>query len=267
MKELLNQHPAPPNPLGLFLISKDCNTDSGVFHRCLKENNNIDSTSKFIDYIIPRLKMHHISDDAYNRKKELIDSLKIRNLSTEIPIYPKNKSTQKGNFAEIFLAEYIQETTSTNMPIYRFRYNTNIEQSMKGDDVLLFDLDSNPIRIIVGESKFRGTPSKKAVIDIVDGLKRSSSSELPVSLNFVADRLFENGEVEMGQKVLDCTILLVTNKIQIEYVGFLMSKTNVSDYVNSHTPDDLHNLLMISLGMDSPNNIIEEAFLKLEESI
>ncbi|MFQ6963494.1 MAG: Hachiman antiphage defense system protein HamA [Oscillospiraceae bacterium] len=43
---------------------------------------------------------------------------------------------------------------------YRLRYNTNPDQSMKGDDVLLFDLDSDPVRIVVGESKFRGTPDE-----------------------------------------------------------------------------------------------------------
>ena len=44
---------------------------------------------------------------------------------------------------------------------------------MKSDDVLLFDLDAAPVRIIVGESKFRTTPDKQAVVDIVDGLVRS----------------------------------------------------------------------------------------------
>lgn len=267
MKKLINQHPVAPHPLGIFLSSKDCNTESGVPHRCLLENNNIDSNETFINYMIPLLNKHHISEDSFNRKKELIKSLKIMNLPPNISIYPKNNLTQKGNFAEIFLAEYLQETTDTHMPIYRFRYNTNIEQSMKGDDVLLIDLDSNPVRIIVGESKFRGISSKKAVTDIVDGLRRSSIGGLPVSLNFIADRLFEKGENVMGQKVLNCNMLFAENKIQIDYVGFLMSKKDVAIRINSCTANDLHNLLMISLGMESPNDIIEQSFLKLEESL
>lgn len=65
------------------------------------------------------------------------------------------------------------------LPVYRLRYNTNPDQSMKDDDVLLFDLDSDPVRIIVGESKFRGIPDKQSVIDIVDGLVRSYKAGLP----------------------------------------------------------------------------------------
>ena len=65
-------------------------------------------------------------------------------------------------------------------------------------------MDSNPVRIIVGESKFRGVPDKQAVIDIVDGLVRSNRAGLPVSLMFVADRLFESDNFEMAEKVQNC---------------------------------------------------------------
>jgi len=51
------------------------------------------------------------------------------------------------------LAEYLSSTTDAQLPIYRLRYNTNPDQSMKGDDVLLFDLDAEPVRIIIGESR------------------------------------------------------------------------------------------------------------------
>jgi Cap4 SAVED domain len=106
-----------------------------------------------------------------------------------LPRFPIDPSTRKGNLAEVVLAEYLVAATGIVLPIYRLRYNPNIDQSMKGDDVLAFDLDSNPVRIIVGEAKFRGTSTKKAVEEIVDGLARStkqgsrprSSSSLIVS--------------------------------------------------------------------------------------
>ena len=111
------------------------------------------------------------------------------------------------------------------LPIYRLRYNTNPDQSMKGDDVLLFDLDSDPVRIIVGESKFRGIPDKQSVIDIVDGLVRSYKAGLPISLMFVAERLFQENKPELGRKVQNCAILFATNKLHIDYVGFLMKQS------------------------------------------
>jgi hypothetical protein len=53
------------------------------------------------------------------------------------------------------------------------RYNPNVDQSMKGDDVLAFDLDSHPVRVIVGEAKVRATSTKGSVQEIVTGLVRS----------------------------------------------------------------------------------------------
>ena len=37
---------------------------------------------------------------------------------------------------------YICAASGTCLPVYRLRYNPNIEQSMKGDDVLAFDFTS-----------------------------------------------------------------------------------------------------------------------------
>ena len=158
-------------------------------------------------------------------------------------------------------------TTNMELPIYRLRYNTNPDQSMKGDDVLLFDLDSDPVRIIVGESKFRGTPDKQSVIDIVDGLVRSHKAGLPISLMFVAERLFQENKPELGRKVQNCAILFATNKLRIDYVGFLMSNQNAKNHVNRHTIDNLHNLLMISLGIQSPETIVKKAFEGLESRL
>lgn len=237
---------------------------SGVAHRELTENG---CNDVLIAHIVPALQEHHISPDRLRRHMDLIASLKIANLPKPRTPYPQNLTTQKGNFAEVFLAEYLGSTTTTQLPIYRLRYNPNPDQSMKGDDVLLFDLDSNPVRIIVGESKFRGTPDKQAVLDMVDGLMRSSKAGLPVSLMFVADILFQENKLELGKKVQDCAVLFATNKLHIDYVGLLMSNNNAKNHINKHTENILHNLLVISLGVQNPEIIVAQAFERLEGCI
>ncbi len=158
-------------------------------------------------------------------------------------------------------------TTEAQLPVYRLRYNPNSDQSIKGDDVLLFDLDSDPVRIIVGEAKFRGIPSKQAITDAIDGLVRSNKVGLPISLMFVADRLFEEVKYDMAEKVQNCAILFATNKLRIDYVGLLMSNRNVGNCVNKYTTNELHNLLMISVGIKSPEKIVQKAFTRLEDEI
>ncbi|MHB8963411.1 MAG: Hachiman antiphage defense system protein HamA, partial [Saccharofermentanales bacterium] len=202
--------------------------------------------------------------DAMERRRELLNSLRIANALLPQSPYPQNAITQKANFAEIFLAEYLHSTTEAQIPVYRLRYNPNVEQSMKGDDVLLFDMDSEPVRIIVGEAKFRGTPSKQVVLDIVEGLIRSNRIGLPVSLMFVADRLFEERKYDLAKKVQNCALLFATNLLKIDYVGLLMSNHNASNPVNTHTTNELRNLLMISLKTQSPDAIVQQAFMRLE---
>ena len=151
------------------------------------------------------------------------------------------------------------------MPVYRLRYNPNIEQAMKGDDVLAFDFESNPIRILVGESKFRATPCKSAVKEIVDGLLKSHRNQIPMSLQFVADRLFESGNIDLGKKIAECSKQIAQGRLRLQYVGLLMSNTNAASYVNSHTENKFHNLIMISLGINQPNNLISTCYENIEE--
>ncbi len=260
---IINSHPTDEHPFSISLQSSDADTASGVAHRALMENEHNDVLLK---HMTTALQKHHISLDALQRHQELVDSFKIANLPPPPQSrYPKSFTTQKGNFAEIFLAEEV--TTEAQLPVYRLRYNTNPEQSMKGDDVLLFDLDSKPVRIIVGESKFRGTPTKEAATEIVDGLIRSNKAGLPTSLIFVADRLFEENNLELGKKVQDCALLFARNKLRIDYVGLLMSNHNAKDPINKHTPNNLNHLLMISLGLQNPEIVVKEAFGKLEGEV
>lgn len=261
---IIKNHPNGTHVFSVSLQASDVITESGVAHRQLldMENNDV-----LVNYFIPVLQEHHISHEALKRHRDLIDSLRITNLPQIRSPYPQNLTTQKGNFAEIFLAEYLSTTTETQLPIYRLRYNPNPDQSMKGDDVLLFDLDSNPVRIIVGESKFRGTPDKNSVIEIVDGLVRSNKAGVPISLMFVAERLFQENKPELGEKVQECAVLFAMNNLHIDYVGLLMSNHNAKNPVNKYTSDNLHNLLMISLGMQNPEEVVKQAFAGLEGSL
>jgi hypothetical protein len=178
--------------------------------------------------------------------------------------YPRNSSTRKGNLAEIVLADYVIATTDTHLPIFRLRYNPNVDQSMKGDDVLAFDLDRNPVRILVGEAKFRSTSTAAAVAEIVANLARSHKAGLPVSLQFVADRLFEEGKTDVGRQVMNCAVLFARGILQLEYVGLLLSDLQAATRVDSGTPDTEGPLAMISVALDEPESFVDSCFDGLE---
>lgn len=242
--------------------SVDGDTINKVQHRKLDE---IDG-AKLEEYMLPKIKEQHIDELNYKRRKEILAKLK-----REVPTttytnspFPHAEKTRKGNYAEIFMGEYIQEVTNAELPIYRLRYNPNVEQSMKGDDVLLFDLDSNPKRIIVGEAKFRKTADKQVVVDMINGLLKSKNNIVPISLEFVAERLRGEDKADLAEKVEECAILAVQGKITIDYVGLLMSDNKAHDYVNNYATAPMHNLLMISVSLNSPVTTVVNTFDKVE---
>lgn len=261
---ILGHH--PKDGLGAILKNSDTYTETGVPHRALIEESC--QRDAMVNCIREMLVRHHVSPEALERDKKRREAMKRLGFDKEqshLKRFPTNLSTRKGNLAEVVLAEYLVSATGLELPVYRLRYNPNVDQSMKGDDVLAFDLDSDPVRILVGESKFRTTSTKSAVTEMIEGLVRSHKGGLPASLQFVADRLFEMGDEDTGTKVLDCAKLFALDKLRLDYVGLLISDVQGSKRLDQHTDNSVHRLAVISLGLDSPASIIDPCYDGLEE--
>ena len=248
----------PQNDLfGSYVKSTESSTHSQVPHRILIQEQLLEPFS--IGQVRTALRKHHISPEEFSRRqRKLLEDIGYK----MPPICPKSDTTRKGNFAEVFLAEYTVASSGYNLPVYRLRYNPNIEQSMKGDDVLVFDFNSDPIRILVGEAKFRSVSSKKSVDDIIKALMRSHNVGVPISLQFVATRLFAENNTELGDKVEECACLIANGQLFPYYIGLLVSDNKVNSHVNTHA-SHLKNLVFLSLGLNNPNNFVNACFENL----
>jgi len=187
------------------------------------------------------LARHHASPEAIERGRKRAEAFRALGYDRIADRegarrFPTSEKTKKGNLAEVVLAEYVVAASGLNLPIYRLRYNPNVEQSMKGDDVIAFDLDSKPVRIIVGEAKFRRTPTTPDVQEIADVLLRSYRVGIPASLQFIADRLYEQGRNALAERIDECTLLFVQQELRIDYVGLLLSNADVERRVHEGTP-------------------------------
>lgn len=266
IQEILGNH--PNDGLGTLLSNSDTYTESGIPHRVLVEASC--QRDALVNNIREMLTRHHASPEQIERDKQRQEAMKRLGFESEqsrMKRLPTNPLTRKGNLAEVVLAEYLVSATALSLPVYRLRYNPNVDQAMKGDDVLAFDLDSDPVRIVVGESKFRATSSRAAVTEMIDGLVRSYNGGIPISLQFVADRLFEIGDDKTGRRVLECATLFALDKLRLDYVGFLLSDLRCSEKLNQHTDNSLHRLAVISFGLDSPDSIVDSCYHRLEESL
>lgn len=261
--EIVGPHPVAPHPLGIHFGATDGHTDYGVPHRILDSGrlNEGEFTAVMKQWLIT----HHMSSENLARDRRRREALGRQGLADPNRRFPTNSNTQKGNWAEIILAEYLAGSCGAQLPVYRLRFNPNVDQSMKGDDVLAFDLDSNPIRVLVGEAKFRATPSKQVVEEIVDVLAKSHRAGIPVSLQFIADRLFSEGREALGAKVDECGMLFAQGLLQLDYVGLLVSNSNAAVHVRRNAEATMRRLAIMSLGLNDPEGTISICYQGLEE--
>ena len=261
-EKIVGPHPLPPHPCGNSLAAEDKKTEHNVPHRVLK--NDPQKQNEFVAAMTQWIVNHHVCPENVERDRRRREALERQGLADPTQRLPRNTSTQKGNWAEILLAEYVAASCNAQLPVYRLRYNPNVDQSMKGDDVLAFDFNSVPVRVLVGEAKFRSTSTKVVVGELIDALEKSHSGNIPASLQFVADRLFDSGQDELGAKVAECNTLFAQNRLQLDYVGLLVSNTHAHAHMSSTAQSNVQRLAVMSLVLPDPEAVVAESYAKAE---
>ncbi len=209
---------------------------------------------------------HHADGGRVARIKRQLERLGFDLSKLPSSPFPQADKTRKGNLAEIFLAEYISSSSGATLPIYRLRFNPNVEQSMKGDDVLAFDFSADPVRILVGEAKFRSTPSKNSVQNMVKALLASHRCGVPASLQFIADMLFSSGNSDLGQRIEDCAEMIASGTHDLRYVGLLMSTGKCKETIDEHTEALLPKLVVLSFTSNDLPGFLASCYNHIEES-
>ncbi len=260
IEQIVGPHPLPPHPCGNSLEAVDQKTAHNVPHRVL-ENTPL-KQDEFIAAMTQWVVNHHVSPESIERDRKRREALTRQGFHDPTQRLPTNTSTQKGNWAEILLAEYVAASSNSQLPVYRLRYNPNVDQSMKGDDVLAFDLNSNPVRVLVGEAKFRSTSTKSVVGELINSLEKSHSGNVPASLQFVADRLFDSWQNELGAKVADCNTLFAQNRLQLDYIGLLVSNEKAHAHVSSAGKSNVQRLAVMSLVLPDPEGVVADCYAK-----
>ncbi|MDN5478844.1 MAG: DUF1837 domain-containing protein, partial [Chryseobacterium sp.] len=178
--------------------------------------------------------------------------------------FPASHDTRSGNLTEILLSQYLQTTSGLELLAYKLTYNGNVDQALKGDDCLLFNKTDLASKIITGEAKFRSKPTPKVVRDMVTNLE--GSKRLPISLPFIAQHFTTKGDRIMSGKISDLLFELKGGKVPVVNVGLLLSTKShmlsgdtimqVENNLNTLNP----NLVILSLGIENPVEIIDKAF-------
>lgn len=267
---LIGVHPVAPHIYGLWWNAQDIPETPTKKHRSLTENEAVrdDAINQLAQWIID-YHLHPHQQKIIEQKREILDQVDLSRIVDILAPLPKNESTQKGNLGEIVLIEYLKASRGFAPIVHKLTYNPNTNQAMKGDDVLMFNLDDLNSEVIYGECKFRGTPSKEVVKDIIGNLE--GAKRLPISMEFVANRLSEMGNEDMADRITELHFQIVANVVPVTNVGFLISTKSATPSkdtfltVENHTSSTNSRLVMVSLGVDDPEQIVTEAFNRAEQ--
>ncbi|WP_352404329.1 Hachiman antiphage defense system protein HamA [Sporanaerobacter acetigenes] len=253
--KMIGKHPTEDSVFATCLVCRDMPCSNGKVHRSLME---IDcKRDDYVKEIAKWLIKYHLSERKkyqLKKKKEMLEKYEFKKYADSLNIFPTSDKTRKGNLGEVVLSEYLSATSNIDILIYRLRYNPNVDQSMKGDDVLL--VDNN--RVLVGESKFRSKADKKVVDDISN--KFGVEIMLPTSLSFIADRLYDEHNYELAEKVSEVEACIPYGSIDIKNIGLIVSDSSAHRAVERHMSSKNKNFLIITMNIDDPIGFLNSTF-------
>lgn len=262
--DLIGAHPTGTDALSQWLISTDIPATATSCHRQLLENSAHRGDS--INWLAERLVAHHYTAFRIDRLKKLYGTLGYEKYAEQNRRLPVADRVKKGNATEVLLTEYIQSSLGkTLIKVFKLKYNPNVDQAIKGDDTLMVDLfdegGKENLKIYLGESKFRKTPTKAVVEQISSSL---SKDKMPLSYSFMVEEIAKSDEA-LAAALDNFIVEDVKNRGNLVYTGLLLSSTEVEKYITAHLDNNNPTMIMISIGIDNPEELINDAFVKANE--
>jgi len=257
--QLIGEHPGNPNMFAKWLKCYDHEAKENKKHRELVSK--IDDDEEIEEWLGELMVQHHYAIRDIEKMSQILIDLGFPECFEAYRKLPNVDKTQKANFTEILLLEYILSCLNKELIFdYRLKYNPNVDQSMKGDDVLIIDLGetegTKDGRIYLGEAKFRSQPDAAAINDIIQTLAKS---KLPLSISFLLSII---GEENYGSvtKLYSRIVKEIHVSNDMIYVGMLLSDLTTSKKVDQHLHSDNPQMVFLSLSVSDPGKIVKKAF-------
>ncbi len=179
---------AEPNP--------DFNTFS---HVSLVES--ADNRAEVTTALAHRIFVYHNDPEEF---REYVEKWGYGETLKQLNSRPQKDRTRKGNFGEILACEYLSSVENFDIPVMRFRWNPNPDESMRGEDALAFkfsESENEPSEICVVEAKVQSTLNKTLTGKAVR--VQLGDRKFPRSIKFVSSHLRQQGEVEKATAVME----------------------------------------------------------------
>lgn len=157
-------------------------------------------------------------------------------IATKMPTSPQIKS---GDLGEVLCTTFVHEQTPFKQGIKRLRWKDHRNMSMRGDDVLGFNLDhaTGHLTVLKAESKSGIAMRSTTVNDARAALSSFGELPSPHAMSFVADRLTESGEISLKNAIDDAQLKNPLKPADVTHLLFAFSGNDTTKILQANLRD------------------------------
>jgi hypothetical protein len=180
---------------------------------------------------------------------------------------PSTKQVRSGDLGEILGSSFVEQSTPFTVSISKLRWKDHRDMAMRGDD--LIGLQSvagvEKIRFLKGEVKSAATLTAATVTKARAALKRSQSRPSPHALEFIADRLHEEGNDALADLIDDALLVDGIALSQMSHLVFTFSGNDPSELLRANVKAYTGRVPQIAVGLrvDAHQKFISDVFAKV----
>lgn len=145
-------------------------------------------------------------------------------IQNKLPTGPRSRS---GDIGEILASSFVTEFTDYNVGVLKLRWKDHREMAMRGEDILAIRTDPDvKVNFLKGEVKSRAKLTKKTVDKARKALTSNNGRPTPHALAFVADRLYETGQIELSDLIDQYQLKFRIGLKQLMHMMFMFTGNN-----------------------------------------
>jgi hypothetical protein len=180
---------------------------------------------------------------------------------------PTTKSLRSGDLGEILGSEYIEDATAYEVAVNRLRWKDHCEMAMRGDDIIAIKIDRRGSKpdFLKGEVKSRSVLSGRVIAEARKALRKHNNRPSPHALSYIADRLHEDGETELGDAIDDAQLKNGIARGQLTHLLFTFSGNNPEAMLTNDLEAYDGNVRQIAVGLhvDAHQRLIRDVYEKV----
>lgn len=206
-----------------------------------------------VDCLADNLSDHYASRERLAKLLKRLGKKKVAAyLSDKYPITPKIRS---GDLGEILGSNWIDEYTRFRVCVKRLRWKDHRDQAMRGDDLLAVEVPSTgPVHFLKGEVKSAASLSNSTIAKARKALRSNLQRPTSHALSFVIDRLDEQGETDLVDKLDDATLKGTIKLAQVTHLMFVFTGNDPKNLLTTDLTAYTGTVKQLSVGLHVKNH-------------